>query len=110
MAHQAATPTNSPCLPINPMPWTSVRTSFRQAPSAFGKYPRGLAGKCQQRFVELGQVRVEPIVARSPACRSLITSDVEHCEIVCRLLLVAELRELIADIGGGVLADNALTQ
>src|SRR6266404_1661469 len=34
MAHQAATPTNSPCLPINPMPWTSVRTSFRQAPSA----------------------------------------------------------------------------
>ena len=32
MAHQAATPTNSPCLPINPMPWTSVRTSFRQAP------------------------------------------------------------------------------
>ena len=33
MAHQAATPTNSPCLPINPMPWTSVRTSFRQAPS-----------------------------------------------------------------------------
>src|SRR5882672_4660277 len=34
MAHQAATPTNSPCLPINPMPWTSVRTSFRQAPRA----------------------------------------------------------------------------
>ena len=74
-----------------------------------GEYPWGLAGKCQQRFVELGQVGVEPIVARSPACRSLITSDVEHCEIVCRLLLVAELRELIADIGGGVLADNALT-
>src|SRR5258706_8358928 len=36
MAHQAATPTNSPCLPINPMPWTSVRTSFRQAPSNNG--------------------------------------------------------------------------
>src|SRR6266850_6840549 len=35
MAHQAATPTNSPCLPINPMPWTSVRTSFRQAPREF---------------------------------------------------------------------------
>jgi hypothetical protein len=69
----------------------------------------GLAGKCQQRFVELGQVGVEPIVARSPAFRSLITSDVEHGKIVCPPLLVAQLRELIADISGGVLADYALT-
>ncbi len=30
MAHRAILPTDSPCLPIIPMPWTSVRTSSRQ--------------------------------------------------------------------------------
>src|SRR6266850_1762827 len=51
MAHQAATPTNSPCLPINPMPWTSVRTSFRQAPSTAysGKHIVLVAGSKPQR-------------------------------------------------------------
>ncbi len=74
-----------------------------------GKSFGGLARKCQQRFVELGQVGVHSIVTGSPACRSVIWSDVEHGKIVCRHLLVAQLRELIADIRSGVLTDDALT-
>jgi len=77
-------------------------------PTAFEENPWDLAGECQQRFVELSQVGVEPIVAGLPASRRFITRDVEHGKIVRRLLLAAQLRELIADIGGGVLADDTL--
>src|SRR5712692_6500245 len=67
-----------------------------------------LARKCQKRFVELGQVGVEPVIAGAPSYGRLIRWEIEHGEVVCRRLLIGQFRELIADISGGVLADDAL--
>src|SRR5260370_20481187 len=78
-------------------------------PTAFGESLWESTRKCQQRFVELGQVGVQPVVAGSPASRSLTRREVEHRKIVCRHALVGQLWELLADIGDAVPADDALT-
>src|SRR5713226_3531361 len=73
------------------------------------KRPRGLVRECQQRFVECGQVGIEPVVAGSPANRSLCRWTVEHGKIVGGHLFRGEFRKLLADISGAVLAHDALT-
>jgi len=75
----------------------------------FNKDLRELARECQQRLVEFGQVRIQSVIARAPACRSFIRREVEHREVACRTLSVAQLRELFTDIGGSVLTDDPLT-
>ena len=65
-----------------------------------------LAGKGQQRFVQLGQVGVEPVVSGAPAERSFVRGKIQHGEVVC-CLPIAQLGKLLPDKGGGVVTHYA---
>jgi hypothetical protein len=66
------------------------------------------AGKGKQGFVQLIEVRVQPIVPGTPTRSNLIWAEADHSKIVRPFIAICQPGKLMANVSGGILADHAV--
>lgn len=68
-----------------------------------------LARELQYCFVELSQIRIDTVIAGAPHGGGLLRLEADHRKIIGGAAVTGYRGKLLANVGGRVLTDNAVT-